>query len=137
MINDEFLFKIETIIDFLKSHGGYYYKLYNRCCPDEYMTPDSNIVEYAEDIKEYWTSNKKPITYEDFVINEICTLIRDNLRLLLTYNDNSLVKIRKYCSSMQECNIPSATPYLIIIELLNEALIELQNADYIYDFRDE
>lgn len=49
--NDELLYKIDTIIEYLKEHKGYEYKLYNRVCPDNNIEPDSNIVEYAEDIK--------------------------------------------------------------------------------------
>ena len=49
--NDELIYKIETLIEYLKNNGGYDYKLYNRLCPDNYMEPDSDIVEYEEDVK--------------------------------------------------------------------------------------
>jgi len=50
MINKhELLYKISTIIIYLKEHNGYNYKLYNRLCPGD-GKPDSNIVEYAEDV---------------------------------------------------------------------------------------
>lgn len=50
MINkDELIYKIETVIEYLKNNGGYDYKLYNRLCPDMEES-DSNIVEYAEDV---------------------------------------------------------------------------------------
>ena len=52
MINkDELIYKIETVIEYLKNNGGYNYKLYNRLCPGM-GKPDSNIVVYAEDIFE-------------------------------------------------------------------------------------
>ena len=52
MINkDELIFKLKTVIEYLKKNGGYNYKLYNRLCPG-IEKPDSNIVEYAEDIFE-------------------------------------------------------------------------------------
>lgn len=52
MINkDELLYKIDAVIKYLKDNGGYKYKLYNRLCPDNNVEPDSNIVEYAEDVK--------------------------------------------------------------------------------------
>ena len=52
MINkDELIYKMETIIKYLKKHNGYKYKLYNRLCPGM-GEPDSNIVEYAEDCLE-------------------------------------------------------------------------------------
>ena len=50
MINKaELIYKINTIIDYLKDNNGYDYKLYNQLCPGQ-GEPDSNIVEYAEDI---------------------------------------------------------------------------------------
>jgi len=52
MINkDELLYKLDVITNFLKEENGYEYKLYNRVCPDNNIEPDSNIVEYAEDVK--------------------------------------------------------------------------------------
>ena len=52
MINKaELIYKINTIIDYLKDNNGYDYKLYNQLCPG-LGEPDSNIVEYAEDIFE-------------------------------------------------------------------------------------
>ena len=52
MINkDELLYKLEAVIDYLKNNGGYEYKVYNHRCID-ISEPDSNIVEYAEDVKK-------------------------------------------------------------------------------------
>ncbi len=49
MINkDELVYKMETIIKYLKNNNGYNYKLYNKLCPGM-GEPDSNIVEYSED----------------------------------------------------------------------------------------
>ena len=45
MINkDELMYKLETIIEYLKNNGGYDYKLCNRLCPGN-GEQDSNIVE--------------------------------------------------------------------------------------------
>lgn len=50
MINkDELIYKLEAVIEYLKNNCGYDYELYNRLCPCM-GEPDSNIVEYAEDI---------------------------------------------------------------------------------------
>ena len=50
MINkDELIYKLTAIIEYLKKNNGYNYKLYNYLCPG-YDEPDSNIVEYAEDV---------------------------------------------------------------------------------------
>lgn len=52
MINkDELLYKIDVIIEHLKESNEHKYKLYNRVCPDNDINPDSNIIEYAEDVK--------------------------------------------------------------------------------------
>jgi len=48
---DELLYKLGVIIKYLKDNKGYEYKLYNRVCPDNNIEPDSNIIEYAEDVK--------------------------------------------------------------------------------------
>ena len=50
MINkDELIYKLESVIEYLKNNGGNDYKLYNRLCPGM-GKPDSNIVEYVEDV---------------------------------------------------------------------------------------
>jgi len=50
MINkDELIYKLEAVIEYLKNNRGYNYKLYNRLCPGM-GDPDSNIVEYTEDV---------------------------------------------------------------------------------------
>lgn len=50
MINKgELIYKLEAVIEYLKNNNGYDYKLYNRLCPGM-GEPDSNIVEYAEDV---------------------------------------------------------------------------------------
>ena len=47
--NNEIIYKMEAVIEYLKNNGGYDYELYNRLCPGM-KNPDSNIVEYAEDV---------------------------------------------------------------------------------------
>lgn len=47
--NDELIYKLEAVIEYLKNNGGYDYELYNRLCPGM-EEPNSNIVEYAEDV---------------------------------------------------------------------------------------
>ena len=50
MINKaELIYKLEAVIEYLKNSGGYDCELYNRLCPGS-GKPDSNIVEYAEDV---------------------------------------------------------------------------------------
>lgn len=47
--NNEIIYKMEAIIEYLKNNDGYNYELYNRLCPG-IEEPDSNIVEYAENV---------------------------------------------------------------------------------------
>lgn len=53
--------KLEAIITFLKEHDGETYEMYNHVCPSDNNEPDSNIIEYAEDVKEI--INKMAITF--------------------------------------------------------------------------
>lgn len=53
MINEnELTYKIDAIVNYLKQNGGYNYKVYNHLCPDDNNEPDSNMVEYAEDVRD-------------------------------------------------------------------------------------
>lgn len=53
MINrDELMYKLDAVIEYLKNNGGYEYKVYNHLCSSISDEPDSNIVEYAEDVKD-------------------------------------------------------------------------------------
>ncbi len=53
MINeDELIYKINAVINYLQVTNAYEYKVYNRICPDGKTEPDSNIVEYEEDVLE-------------------------------------------------------------------------------------
>ena len=47
--NNEIIYKMEAVIEYLKNNNGYDYELYNRLCPGM-GEPDSNIVEYAENV---------------------------------------------------------------------------------------
>ncbi len=47
--NNELIYKLEAVIEYLKDNGGYDYEVYNRLC-SRMGKPDSNIVEYAEDV---------------------------------------------------------------------------------------
>lgn len=52
MINkDEIIYKLKAVTNYLKNNGGYEYKIYNHSCPCV-SEPDSNIVEYAENVKQ-------------------------------------------------------------------------------------
>ena len=58
--NNELIYKLEAVIEYLKNNGGYDYELYNRLCPGM-GEPDSNMVEYALDV--------------EYLINELITIV--------------------------------------------------------------
>lgn len=134
MINDEFLIKIETIIEYLEKNGGKNYKLYNHTCSVFNNKPDSNIVEYAEDIRDYWKTLKYNDNLEIYIKVEICTIIMDNLKLF-ALDDSKLIKLKEYCKSKID-NPISPTPNDLLIKFVHEALSDLLFTDYLYDFRD-
>lgn len=68
----------------------------------------------------------------EFIINEITNIIKDNLLLLLNRED-SLINLKKYCQNDLKLQY---TPYNDLIYFIEEALTELINTDYLYDFRD-
>lgn len=52
--------KIDAIIKFLIDNNGFNYEMYNHTCPAFSDEPDSNIVEYAQDIKKFIYDLKYP-----------------------------------------------------------------------------
>ncbi len=134
MINDEFLVKIEEIIKYLEKNGGYDYKLYNHTCADFCNEPDSNIVEYAKDIKDYWKDLKYNEDIETYIKMEICKVIMDNLKVY-SLDDSKLISLKRYCHSKIGENI-KPTPNKLLMIFVHEALIDLLQEDTLYDFRD-
>lgn len=134
MKNDEFLIKIETIIKYLKENDGYNYKLYDHTSQSTNNYPNSNIVEYAEDIRNYWKNIKYNENLELYIITEICKIIMDNLKLF-TLNDYKLTNFKKYCKDRINESIIKPTPNKILIEFTNEALLDLLTDSVLYDFR--
>ncbi len=133
MINDEFLVKIETIIAYLEKNGGYNYKLYNHTCPTFYNDPDSNIVEYAKDIRDYWKDLTCNENLETYIKMEICQIIIDNLKLF-SLDDSKLTLLKEYCKT--KTNEPiNPTSNEVLMKLVHEALIDLLSAKTLYDFR--
>ncbi len=133
MINDEFLVKIETIIEYLEKNGGRSYKLYNRTCPASHNKPDSNIVKYAKDIRNYWKSLKYNEDLETYIKMEIVKTIMDNLNLF-ALDDYKLIHLKEYCKSKLEESI-KPTPNELLMKFVREALIDLLSAKVLYDFR--
>lgn len=134
MINDEFLIKIEAVIEYLEKNGGYKFKLYNRTCARFNNEPDSDIVEYAKDIRDYWKALKYSEDLETYIKIEICKIIMDNLKLF-SLDDHRLVELKKYCRTKVGNNM-EPTPNKLLMKFVNEALIDLLQEDILYDFRD-
>lgn len=73
--------------------------------------------------------------YHEYVIDEILRIIKDNLILLYNYDKNALINIRKYCTKRVH-NKYSLLDNSTIIYFTEEALAELVNSNFLYDFRD-
>ncbi len=73
--------------------------------------------------------------YYEYVIDDIIKIIKDNLILQYNYNEDALINIRKHCieKSHQKYN---PLDYNTTIYFVEEALAELINAPFLYDFRD-
>ena len=68
----------------------------------------------------------------DFVVEEIVNLFKDNLKLFLL-NDNYLINLKEYCN--KDLNL-KYTPYNDLVYFAGEALGDLVNCGYLFDFRD-
>ena len=73
-------------------------------------------------------------TYHEKIFDEIIQIIKDNLELLYNYDEDSLINIRRYCKENNHRKYKSLT-YNELICFMEEAIAELVNAPYIYDFR--
>ncbi len=73
--------------------------------------------------------------YYEYIINEILNLIKDNLILKYKYDDDALLNIKDYCLKNENktyIKLDNQT----LIWFTEDALADLINADYWYDFRD-
>ena len=73
---------------------------------------------------------------EGYVIDEISNFIRDNIILLLRYNDDCLINIRKYCRKKSNEENIKILSYSKLLYFTEEVLGDLINTDYLYDLRD-
>lgn len=72
--------------------------------------------------------------YHEKLFDEITKLIKDNLELLYNYDDDALMNIRKYCSKNNHRKY-KPLDYNELIYYTEEAIAELVNTPYLYDFR--
>lgn len=72
--------------------------------------------------------------YHEKLFDEVIQVIKDNLELLYNYDDNALPNIRKYCNKNNHRKYNPLT-YTQLIYFTEEAIAELINTPYLYDFR--
>ena len=73
--------------------------------------------------------------YYEKVIDEIISLLKDNLIVLYNYNDQALLELKKFCEDKAHKRY-KLLYYNDLVFFAEEALNELINCDYFYDFRD-
>ena len=72
--------------------------------------------------------------YHEKIFDEIIQIIKDNLELLYNYNDEALLNIRKYSNQNAHQRYKELS-YNNLIHFTEEAIAEIINAPYLYDFR--
>lgn len=72
--------------------------------------------------------------YHEKLFDEIIQVIKDNLELLYNYDEDALINIRKYCNKNNYRKYKPLT-YNELIYFTEEAIAELINTPYLYDFR--
>ncbi len=73
--------------------------------------------------------------YHEYVIDEILEIIKDNLILKYNYCDCALPNIRKYCNEITNDRYRKLDNQTAIY-FVKEAINELINCNFLYDFRD-
>lgn len=72
--------------------------------------------------------------YHEYVIDEILEIIKDNLILQYNYNEDALIDIRDYCNKKAHEKYKNLDNNTLIF-FVEEAIAELVNCDFLYDFR--
>ena len=73
--------------------------------------------------------------YYEKVIDEIIVLLKDNLIVLYNYNDQALLELKNFCQNKIHKRYKPLC-YDDLVFFTKEALYELINCNYFYDFRD-
>lgn len=73
--------------------------------------------------------------YHEHVFNEITEIIKSNLEIMYNFDENSLINIRKYCYERAHKRY-KPLDYNTLIYFTEEAISELINCSFLYDFRD-
>ncbi len=73
--------------------------------------------------------------YHEKVIEEIIQMLKDNLILIYNFQEDTLKNIREYCLEKAHAKYKNLD-YATLVYFTEEALTELINTDFLYDFRD-
>ena len=71
---------------------------------------------------------------EERIYNDILTLIKDNLRILIYNHDSSLYYFNDYCQKNYDSK--KTIDQTLITQFTEEALLALINTKFLYDFRE-
>ena len=71
---------------------------------------------------------------EEILFEDIISIIKDNLQILITNKDSCLYHFKNYCNKHEQDLFP-VSQYLITL-FTEESLYALLNADFLYDFRE-
>ena len=71
---------------------------------------------------------------EERIYNDILTLIKDNLRILIYNHDSCLYYFNNYCKKNYDSK--KIIDQTLITQFTEEALLALINTKFLYDFRE-
>lgn len=73
--------------------------------------------------------------YYECLIDEIVSMIKNNILLLYRNDDNAFINMKKYCEDKNN-EIYKSIDQLQLVWFVDEVLAELISQDWYYDFRD-
>lgn len=73
--------------------------------------------------------------YYEYLLDEILQMIKDNLILLYNFQEDVLINIREYCKKKTHQKYQPLN-YNTLASFTDEAVAELVNMEFFYDFRD-
>ena len=79
-------------------------------------------------------NNDIELSYHDKVIDEIVEMLKANLLIQYNHNKDSLINLRDYCKDKEEDKY-DYLPYQQLLFFTEEALADLINTPFLYDFR--
>jgi len=74
-------------------------------------------------------------TYHEKLFDEISNMIVNNLELLYNYDNDALINIRKHCIEHNHKRYKQL-PYTQLVYFTEEAIANIINMPYLYDFRE-